>query len=175
MANLKPDLEGLQLALKMEQDGRTFFLEARDKASHPLAQGTFNALADWEQEHIRIIERFYASLKDKGEWASVESLQPKEGSAIATFKTIFQQAQEHVDETAKAATSDLEAHRMARDWEAKISAFYRERAGQATEEDARVFYEFMAGQEAEHYQILDNGLEYLEDPVKWTERGEWTF
>lgn len=175
MANLKPDLEGLQLALKMEQDGRQFFLEAGKKASHPLAQGTLNALADWELEHIRIIERFYASLKDKGEWESIESLQPQEGSAIAAFKTIFQEAREHVDETAKAATGDLEAHQMARDMEEKISAFYRERAGQATDEDARVFYEFMAGQEAEHYQILENGLEYLEDPAKWTERGEWTF
>ena len=175
VANLKPDLEALQLALKMEQDGRKFFLEASEKASHPLAQGTFNALADWELEHIRIIERFYASLKDKGEWESVESLQPQEGSVVATFKTIFQDAREHVDETAKAATGDLEAHRMARDFEEKISIFYRERAAQTTTEDARVFYEFMARQEAEHYEILENGLEYMEDPAKWTERGEWTF
>ena len=172
MAALKPDLEALQLALKMEHDGRQFFLEASSKSSHPLAKETFDALAAWELEHIRIIERFYASLKDTGQWESVAPLQAKKGEAIETIKTVFQKAREHVDETVKAATDDLEAHRVARDMEDKITAFYRQRAGETSEKDAQVFYEFMAGQEQEHSRILDSGLQYLEDPAQWLEQGE---
>jgi len=175
MATLKPDLQALQLALKMERDGRQFFLDASDKASHPLTKETFDSLAAWELEHIEIIERFQSSLRDTGEWESVASLQTKKGEAIETFKTVFQEAREHIDEAVKAETGDLEAYRMARDMEDKISVFYQKQAGESSDENARAFYTFMADQEREHYQILDNAFQYLEDPAQWFEQGEWTF
>jgi rubrerythrin len=114
-----PELEALQLALKMEGDGRQFFLEARDKATHPLAKETFQSLAEWELEHMRIIEQFHASLKDTGEWESVEQLQTKKGEAIKTVKTALQTVRENIDETVKAEARDLEVYRIAKDIESE--------------------------------------------------------
>jgi rubrerythrin len=170
-----PELEALQLALKMEGDGRQFFLEARDKATHPLAKETFQSLAEWELEHMRIIEQFHASLKDTGEWESVEQLQTKKGEATKTFKTAFQKVRENIDETVKAKADDLEAYRIAKDIESKLIVFYQEQAKQTSSNNAKRFYDFMADQEREHYQILDNSLQYLENPAQWFERGEWLF
>jgi len=175
METLNPDLNALQVALKMERDGRQFFLDARDKATHPLARETFASLADWELEHMRIIKRFHASLKDTGKWESAESLQSRKGEAIQAFKTVFQEAREHIDETVKAEAGDLEAYRTARDMEGKIAVFYQEQASESSDENARLFYDFMADQEQEHYQILDNALQYLENPAQWFEQGEWLF
>lgn len=171
----RPDLEALQLALKMERDGRQFFLDASSRASHPLTKETFDSLAAWELEHIRIIERFHDSLRDTGQWASVAPLQSKKGAAIETFKTVFQKAREEIDETVKAETSDLEAYRMARDMEDKLSVFYKKQAGESADDNAQLFYTFMADQEQEHYRILDNGLQFLENPAQWFEREEWLF
>ena len=170
-----PELKALQLALKMEGDGRQFFLEARDKTTHPLAKETFQSLADWELEHIRIIKKFHTSLKDKGEWESVEQLQSKRGEAIKTFKAAFQKVRENIDETVKAEADDLEAYRIAKEIEGKLIVFYHGRAKQASSSNARLFYDFMADQEGEHYQILDNSLQYLENPAQWFEQGEWLF
>lgn len=33
----------------------------------------------------------------------------------------------------------------------------------------------MTDQEREHYQIIDNSLQLLENPAQWFEREEWTF
>lgn len=175
MKTKKSDLNALQLALKMESDGRRFFLEAQDKTSHPLAKETFGSLADWELEHIKIIERFHASLRDRGKWESVEGLQPKKGEAIRAFKTLFEKVRVNIDETVKAEADVLEVYRIARDIESKLIVFYQERAEEASSKGAKLFYDFMTDQEREHYQIIDNSLQLLENPAQWFEREEWTF
>ncbi len=170
------DLEALGLALKMEGDGRQFFLAARDRTSHPLAKKTFAYLADWELEHISIIQHFYASLRDKGQWTSTSHLDGKRGEAISTFRTLFRQAREHLDETVPADTDVLEAYRLAKEMEDKLIVFYQERANGAREQLARQFYGFMTEQEREHHLILDNSLRYLENPALFhAEEEDWMF
>ena len=171
----KEDLQALRLALQMEQEGRKFYLEAQGKASHPLAKETFRALADWELEHMKVIDRFYSSLMEKGRWESAEGALPRKGEAIDTFKTIFQELREKIDRTVKADADDLQAYRSARDIEDNLAGFYRKQAAEASEENAKRFYLFMADMEREHYQIIDNSLQLLENPAQWFEREEWTF
>jgi len=175
METSKPDLKTLQLALKMESDGRNFFLEAKEKASHPLAKKTFQSLADWELEHMKIIERFHVSLKNRDKWESVQGLQLKKGEAIRAFKTIFEELREEIDRTVPADADDLETYRMAIGIEDKLASFYQKLAREAANEGAKLFYEFMVDQEREHHRILDNSLQLLENPAQWFEREEWTF
>ena len=173
MDSKKADLDTFQLALKMEGEGRKFYLEVAGKVSHPLAKKTFHSLADWELKHM--IERFHSSLMEKGRWESAEGALPKKGEAIDTFKTIFQELREEIDRTARAGADDLEAYQTAKDIEDKLVGFYQERAERASDDEAKRFYQFMADMEREHYQILDNSLQLLENPAQWFEREEWTF
>ncbi len=175
MKTKKSDLNALQLALKMERDGRNFFLEAKEKASHSLAKKTFQSLADWELEHMKIIERFHVSLKNRDKWESVQGLQLKKGEAIRAFKTIFEELREEIDRTVPADADDLETYRMAIGIEDKLASFYQKLAREAANEGAKLFYEFMVDQEREHHRILDNSLQLLENPAQWFEREEWTF
>ncbi len=175
MDSRKEDLHALRLALQMEKDGRKFYLKAQGKASHPLAKETFRALADWELEHMKAIDKFYSSLMEKGRWESVEKVLPKKGEAIDTFKTIFQKLRERIDQTVRADADDLEAYRSARDIEDKLAGFYQKKAEESSDNKAKHFYLFMADMEWEHYQILDNSLQLLENPAQWFEREEWTF
>jgi rubrerythrin len=170
------DLEALTLALKMEGDGRQFFLAARDKTEHPLAKETFAYLADWELEHISIIQHFYASLRDRGQWTTTSHLQGKRGEAIATFRSVFRAARERLDETVGADADVLHAYRLAREMEDKLIVFYSERAAEAKDQTAQEFYRFMTDQEREHHLILENSLRYLENPAQYhAEEESWMF
>lgn len=175
MDSRKSDLSALKLALQMEEDGRKFYLKAEKRANHPLAKETFRALADWELEHMKAIDKFYSSIMEKGRGELAEKVLPKKGEAIDTFKTIFQKLRERIDKTVKADADDLEAYRSARDIEDKLTGFYRKQAKESSDDKAKHFYLFMADMEQEHYQILDNSLQLLENPAQWFEREEWTF
>ena len=176
MSKGRQDLEALNLALQMERDGYKFFSEARDKTEHPLAKETFASLAKWEIEHIRVIEKFYSSMQNTGTWESIDQVDYKKGQSIETFKSIFKQARENIDETVKTDANVLDAYRFARDVEDRLLVFYQKKSEEVSDENAIKFYKFMAGQEREHQFILDNSLRYLENPAQWAaEEENWMF
>ncbi|MCR4438482.1 MAG: ferritin family protein [bacterium] len=176
MESAHEDLQALSLALKLEGEGRQFFLAARDRTEHPLAKETFAYLADWELEHISIIQHFYASLRERGQWTSAAHLQGKRGEAIATFRSVFRAARERLDETVSTQADVLEAYRLARDFEDKLIVFYKERAAAASDQTAKQFYTFMTEQEREHHLILENSLRYLDNPAQYhAEEENWMF
>ncbi|HFE53483.1 MAG TPA: hypothetical protein ENK07_08565 [Bacteroidetes bacterium] len=176
MSEHKEDLEALQTALQMEQDGREFYQKAAARVHNPLAKRTLNWLADWELEHIALIKKFYTSLKEADHWGDVREAIKDEPSPKQEVKTIFKEAQEQIDELVKPDDEALEAYKTARDFENKAVQFYQERLNKVTDPDGKVFYQFMLEQEQEHYEILDNSYRYLENPELWhSEEEGWMF
>jgi len=167
MNSISPDLEALQLALKMETDGYNFFKDASERIKNTLAKETFKSFADWELEHIEFIKKMYQELKEKGKWISIEEMSQKKGAATSAIKTIFKKKHEEIDEHVKIDSSDLDAYRLARDIEDKAVVFYREKAESTDNEPAKQFYRFMIDLESEHYQILDSSYRYFENPSQW--------
>lgn len=176
MNNQTPDLNALQLALTMEKDGYNFFKDAGNKAKNNLVKETFRSFAKWELEHIEFIKKLYQQLKGKGKWLSMNQMPQKKGQATATFKTIFKEKHDHIDEHVKIDTTDLEAYKVARDIEDKAIIFYRKKANSTANDIAKKFYELMTDLEREHYQILDNSYRYFENPAQWNlEEESWMF
>ncbi len=167
MEQFQQDVEALQIALKMEQDGRKLYQDSAARVTNPLAKRTLDWLADWELEHISLIKKFYTNLKEAGSWGEVDAALEGQPMPKEEFKTIFQQARENLDELVAVDSEALEAYKLARDFENKAVKFYTEQLERVTEEDGRKFYEFMLEQEKEHYEILDSSYRYLENPELW--------
>lgn len=53
--------EILEMAVKIEQNGRQFYLKASEVVSMPEAKTLFTELANWESEH----EKLFGSMRDK--------------------------------------------------------------------------------------------------------------
>jgi len=53
--------EILEMAVKIEQNGRRYYLKASEVVELPAAKSLFQELADWESEH----ERLFGSMRDK--------------------------------------------------------------------------------------------------------------
>ena len=176
MTAQKADLEALQLALKMETDGYNFFKAASTRAKDSMTMEAFKYFAEWELEHIEFIKKMYQKLNDTGEWISVDEMTTKAGDATTAIKTIFKEKHEKIEENVKVAASDLDAYRLARDIEDKATTFYQQKAKSATDQSAKIFYEFMIDVEREHYNILNNSLRFLEDPAQYNlEEEGWMF
>lgn len=176
MVDPKNDVEALQIALQMEEDGRKLYQDAAARVTNPLAKRTLSWLADWELEHISLIKQFYTNLKNAGHWGEVRKALEGQEMPKQAYRTIFREAREKLDELVSVDSEAVEAYRLARDFENKAVAFYTKQLERVTEGDGRVFYEFMLQQEKEHYDILDRSFRYLENPALWHAEDEgWMF
>ena len=62
-------IEVLQLAVRMEVEGKEFYQKASRKSSNKLAKELFQQLANEEDVHRKKFEEIYAALKERKELA----------------------------------------------------------------------------------------------------------
>ena len=65
-------LESLQTALEMERRGRSFYLDAADRAQDKIVKSVLVDLANDEEAHEQAISRFYQALEKHQAWPSSE-------------------------------------------------------------------------------------------------------
>ncbi len=160
------ELESLKLAIKTEEDGRNMYLRAAEKVANPLAIATMKQLAKEESVHIEVIKKFYASVKDGGK-AELEKTYKDAMNYELRKKTIFEAARRLMDKTVKTDPQVQAVYDAALKFEEKGANMYKELAGQTSDPVAKKLYQFMFGQESEHFRFLQEGLNYLNHPEQW--------
>jgi len=159
----KSGLDALEAAIKFEEDGRKFFLDANEKTKQKYGKLMFRSIADAELEHIEEIREVYDSLTKTGDWPD----RPALFTAKAALKNIFEEAREQLDQNVKAETDDIEAVKMAREYEEKGLRFYQGLADRAKVLIEKKFYQQLAYEERGHLLIFQDMHEYFIDPVHW--------
>lgn len=159
----KSGLDALEAAIKFEEDGRKFFLDASEKTKQKYGKLMFRSIADAELEHIERIREVYDSLTKTGDWPD----RPALFTAKAALKNIFEEAREQLDQNVKAETDDIEAIKMAREYEEKGLRFYQDLADRAKALIEKKFYNQLAYEERGHLLIFQDMHEYFIDPVHW--------
>ncbi|NIO04500.1 MAG: hypothetical protein GTN74_07760 [Proteobacteria bacterium] len=140
----------LRDAMKFEMDGREFFIAAAERTSDYFGKIIFNSLADEELKHIETIKVIDRSLREKGEWPFTEDHDEK------GRENIFEAARMEMDEIVKDRTDDLEAVKIAMDFEQKGYRFYSFLAEEATDWREQEFYQRLASEEQMHLLILED-------------------
>jgi rubrerythrin len=164
-------IEVLQLAVRMEIDGKEFYQKASQKSSNKLGKGLFQQLANEEDVHRKKFEEIYGALKRGQNWPDVEPPSEK-GKKL---KSLFSEATKTLGSKVKVAESELEAIKIAMDMESKSYDLYHSRSEESTLPVEKRFYETLAGEERGHHLALLDSLEYLSNPVGWfTKREHWS-
>jgi rubrerythrin len=164
-------LEVLQLAVRMEIEGKDFYQEASQKSSNKLARELFQHLANEEDVHRKKFEEIYEALKRGRNWPDVKPPSEK-GERL---KSLFAEATKALGSKIKVAESELEAIKVAMDMEIKSYNFYHSRSEQSNLPVEKRFYEALAGEEREHHLALFDSYEYLSDPAGWfTQKEHWS-
>ena len=164
-------IEILQLAVRMETDGKEFYQKASRKSSNKLAKELFHHLADQEDVHRKKFLEIYEALKKGQHWPDVES-QSGKGAEI---KSLFAEATKALGSKFKVAESDLEAIKTAIDMEIRSYNLYHTRSAESTLPVEKQFYKTLAGEERGHHLSLLDSYEYLSDPAGWfTKKEHWS-
>jgi rubrerythrin len=164
-------IEVLQLAVRMEVDGKEFYQKASQKSSNKLAKELFGQLANEEDVHRRKFVEIYKALKREQDWPDVEPPFEK-GEKL---KSVFAEATKMLGSKFKVAESELEAIKTAMDMEVKSYNLYYSRSEESTLPVEKQFYKTLAGEERGHHLALLDSFEYLSDPVGWfTKREHWS-
>jgi len=151
-----------EYALQMEKDGERFYRQIAEKAGSTGIKTIVTMLADEEVKHYKAIER----IRQSG------SGQMPETNILDDARNIFVQMKDERDEFA-ADQEQVELYQKARQIEKRSQQFYEEKAGQAARTDQRQLFEQLAAEEAKHYFLLGNLIDFVSRPKQWLENAEW--
>ncbi len=161
-------LEALQIAIRMEIDGKEYYLKASQESSNELGKKLLGSLATEEDTHRQKFEEIYDAINGKKAWPSTD-FHP---DGRKRLRTIFARATEETASNIKPLATELDAIQTAMDMENKTYDFYKSQGGNAAYDAERGFYETLAAEEREHHLILLDYYEYLKDPAGWFVRKE---
>jgi len=149
-------------AMQMEKDGERFYREIAGKTDSTGIKRILTMLADEEVKHYRAIEKMQQG----------RAGQMAETSILDRAKNVFVQMKEEGGEF----TPDLgqiELYEKAQEIEKRSRQFYEEKAAQAGRDDQKQLFERLAVEEAKHYFLLENLIDFVSRPGQWLENAEW--
>jgi rubrerythrin len=151
-------LGALERAQKLEIDGAEYYLNLAARCRSQAAAEMFRSFAADEHRHLRIV-------RDMAEQMSVDVAgmpTPRE-----EIRTIFGEAAERADDVAQASADEKEAVAVAMGMEKASFDLYTESAREAEDDETRRLLERLALEENQHYEMLENTLEYLNANDQW--------
>ncbi len=159
-------LEPFRIALKLEEEGREYFLKAARETRSRLARQTFEFLAKEEDRHIENIQSFFKALQDEEN----EDLPEVEESQSEQKLEAFNQRLDKLQSEFKPSASDMDAYRYALEFENGAEDFYQEILDKSNDARVRKFYQWLIDEEKMHGRLLKSCLRFVEDPADWFQR-----
>jgi rubrerythrin len=159
-------LSALREAVRNELDGKAMYLQAAERTRDELGRSMFRSFAKEEDQHVHVLQVQYAEVNESGGWIDVEAARAESRDPKLV---LFPQEERKVKELVPEGTSDLEALKLAMDFEQRAVRMYEQAATDADNPVAESFYRELAKWEGTHYEILDNSHDYL------ATKGEWYF
>jgi len=156
-------IKALEVALNNEARERDFYLEHKKRTVNPHGKSMFASIASDEDEHYQRILELHKKLTQEGKWPETIPLTVK-GTGV---RGIVQKLMDSGDTASKADINDLEAVKIAIDFETKGEKFYSDLSKKADDLSEKKFYELLASIEREHRLSLEDTYEYFQDPAGW--------
>jgi rubrerythrin len=160
---LSKTLEALQVAIRMEIDGRKFYEEASRKCEVKVGRELYEWLSGQEDWHRQKFEEIFKSIQQNKNWPLAEVIGGKKGNADEIFARVTK------DDTCELKTARIELDTLGKalEIEDKTRVYYKKQGEAAGFEAQKKFYKDISQEEYKHYLALVDYREYLTDPVDW--------
>ena len=156
-------LDALEVALNNEMREKEFYLKNAERTKNPLGKAMFEEIAGDEVEHYGRLKELHKTWAAQNKWPEALPLTVK-GTNI---KNILTGMLKKIDKSGKADAGDLDAIRIAIDFEQKGAHFYTSLRDNSTDEKEKAFFNLLAEIEREHFMSLRDAEEYLTSPDTW--------
>ncbi|UCF00785.1 MAG: ferritin family protein [Deltaproteobacteria bacterium] len=156
-------IKALEVALNNESRERDFYLKHAERTSNTFGKMMFQSIAKDEDHHYQRILELHKKLKEAGKWPETLPLKVKD----TEVKTILKKLVDSIDTSAKADTDDMEAVKIAMEFEANGEKFYGNLRDSVDNPVEKEFFAMLATMEREHRLSLEDTYEYFKDPEGW--------
>jgi len=149
-------------AMRFEREGIALYTRLAKKTHDGGLKNIFKWLAGQEVRHREIIAKLKAG-------------KPVSSSGSVNFKRvkrIFKKLKVHAEEM-EAKPSVVEAYKAALVVEKRSMVFYSTRARASKDAVVKDVLLMLAGEEGKHIVVLENLLEFMEEPQEWVEDAEF--
>lgn len=163
---MKDILEPFRIALKLEREGKQFFIDAAASTKSRLARQTFEFLAGEEDRHIAKIEEFYRSLEISDGKEPIDMEDSDADQKLSAFNEMLANLKDEKD----VLDSDIKAYEYALKFENGAEELYEEQMNNATDPRIKKFYKWLIDEESMHSRLLTSCLKFAEDPTAWFEK-----
>jgi rubrerythrin len=154
------------MAIKLEEEGRQFFLKAARSVTSKFARQTFEFLAAEEDKHIERIQEFYRTI-DNPEINT--PLEFDEEDADRRFEA-FNDKLAKLSQEIQATESDIEAYNVALKFENGAEELYARQLKESSDPNVKKFYRWLIREEEMHSRLLKSCLEFADDPAGWFQK-----
>jgi len=155
-----------ELAMKLEADGRAYYLEHAERQDHSGLKKILLELADDELKHFNL----FKSMRDG---ASVGPNNIKGTTVTQTALNIFEQLKANADsESFSSDTRAIWEHAL--EVEKHSEDFYRQKAAEVEDPAQKETWMKIADEEHRHWLLIQSVCEFLDEPERYLADAEWT-
>jgi rubrerythrin len=155
-------MDALEFAIQTELDGVKYYSEQSELHKNTELFRVFELLASDEKRHAVILRRVVGE--------SPEEL--ADSQTYAQVQNIFEGIGEFKDEL-RSNPSQLEAYRTAREMEQKSIELYQKLEQESISEKEKYIFNYLIGEEKNHYAIMDELVIRVSRPEEWVEAAEF--
>jgi rubrerythrin len=155
-----------EYAMKMEEDGRAFYLDNAKKVQNPAFKRILTQLAEDELKHYNI----FKAMRDgqKAEYKEAQKTQ-----ILSTVKNVFEELRSENKQLQFAADAK-QIWEEAQEVEKRSEEFYREKADELEDQNQAYILSRIADEEHRHWVTMQNVIQFLDRPKSWLENAEWS-
>ncbi len=166
--NEKERLNALEVALNNERREREFYLKNAKRTKNSLGKKMFQQIGDEELEHYERLKQLHQTWSKQEKWPETVPMKVKD----TLVKDVLSDFVKKVDQAGRGDSDDLEAVRIALDFEAKGEKYYAELRDSVSNPREKAFFDLLSKMENEHYRSLKDTEEYFIDPASWYRKAE---
>ena len=158
-------IEDTKMAIELEKKGYDFYATTSEKTTNPLAKTMLKSLAERELIHQEKIVELYKSLtgeqKLKSDWLKDVEVPPSKKELVLA---IVEKLKINLNQKFETKEEISKAYLIAEGLETDSFTLYDRIAKENSDPIIKKFYTALADEEREHYAILDETIEYLDNP-----------
>ena len=163
--NSEESINVLKYAVEKEKAAEDFYTEKTQTVQESAAREIFKSLAGDEHKHFEMVSELLKQAESGAETSTIilpPSLSPKE-----RVETIFSGFKGGKLPSLSEKTTAREALTFALEIEKQSFNHYSQAAEDAENNETADVYRFLAGEENKHYIMIDNALDFIDDPGRW--------
>ncbi len=156
-----------EYAMKMELDGKAWYEKMAEETESEILRKILLDMSEDEERHYEIFKK----LKEWNTVAAAGMLSP-ETDVLDNARNLFEKMAAQGEKPVFSQNA-LSAWESLRKTEGEAEKFYRDKAAESDNKEAREALLMIADEERKHWVVIDKVINFLSAPERWLENAEW--